>query len=84
MKDLSSLLQKFKNLGFEEHQIKDKFIEILQKKYNKNLTRKELDIKDRILIIKVSGPFKTEILLNKNKLLEELNSSLEKNIFDIR
>lgn len=83
MKDISDLLSKFKNLGFVEHKVKDSLIEILKKDLNLNVSRKDIEIKERILRVKISGPQKTEILLNKKNILNKLNSNLDKEIRDL-
>jgi hypothetical protein len=83
MKDISNLLEKFKLFGLEEHTIKDKFIDLLEKKYDEKLRRTDLEIKDRRIILRISGPLKTEVILNRTILLEELNTKLEKDILDI-
>lgn len=84
MKDISSLLQKFKNFGLKEHTIKDSFLEILKEKLKLDLTRKDLELKDNKLRVNCSGSSKTEIILKKTLLLNELNNKIIETGTEIR
>lgn len=77
MKELSLLLQKFKNLGLVEHKIKDSFLEILKNEIDLELQRKDLEFKERKLRVNLFGPQKTEIILKKPYLLSKLNEKIK-------
>jgi hypothetical protein len=77
MEKLGSFLDKFRNIGFLQHKIKDCFIETVKNKLDIEITRNEIEIKDKRIIVRISGPIKTELILTKKLLLEELNSKIE-------
>jgi hypothetical protein len=72
MKKISELIEKFKTVGLKEHQIKDELIKILKEDFKVEVERKHLEIKEKILTLRISGPQKTEIILHRNKIIEKL------------
>jgi hypothetical protein len=80
MKKISELLEKFQALGVKEGKLKEKILKILKEDFDVEVTKKHLDIKNKILTLKFSGPQKTNIILGKRKILEQL----EGEIIDIR
>jgi hypothetical protein len=70
MKNIKDLLLKYSNFGVKEKEQKNNIVNVF-KKYRIDLNGKDIEIKNKILIIKISGPQKTEVVLNKNKILNE-------------
>jgi len=79
MKQISLLLDKYKRFGFKDQFVKETLIALIKEKFGDELKRENIDIKDGNLNIKVSGPLKSEIFLNKESIREELNTRLERN-----
>ncbi len=53
-------------------------INFIFKEYNQILTNKDIIIKNKVLIIKLNPVLKTEIVINKYKLLNFLNQEQNK------
>ena len=86
MEKLGKFLQKFKSLGLTEHRIKDSLIQIIKNKIDFSLSRKEIDVKNGKITVRVSGPIKTEIVLRRQEILTELKKEVEElkvNILEI-
>lgn len=79
MQQISIFLDKYKRFGFKDQIVKETLITIIKEKFGDELKREDIDIKDGNLNIKVSGPLKSEIFLNKELIREELNTRLEGN-----
>ena len=77
MQQISLLLDKYKRFGFKDQIIKETLISLIKEKFGAELSRGDIDIKEGNLNIKVSGPLKSEIFLNKESIREELNKLLE-------
>ena len=71
MKNLSSLLEKFKNIKNPKED-KIKIATIVSKEISKEITEDKISITKNILSIKTDNYLKTEIFLKKEKILEEL------------
>jgi frataxin-like iron-binding protein CyaY len=72
MKNIKDLLLKYSNFGQKEKEQKNNIIEVF-KKYRIDLNRKDIEIKNKILNIRIRGPQKTEVILNKRRILSEFN-----------
>lgn len=79
MQQISLLLDKYKRFGFKDQIVKETLITLIKEKFGDELKREDIDIKDGNLNIKISGPLKSEIFLNKESIREELNKLLEAN-----
>jgi hypothetical protein len=73
MQKISEFLEKFKTFGVKEREEKEKIIKIIEEFAKVTLNNKSFDFKDNKIILKLSGTPKTEIILNKNKILVALN-----------
>lgn len=69
------LIDKFSS---PERRIKELVINFIFKEYNQILTNKDIIIKNKVLIIKLNPVLKTEIVINKYKLLNFLNQEQNK------
>lgn len=76
MKKISDLLQKFSQFGLEEKQLKQKVIEITKEKLSIELNKEDFEIMKKVLKLKISGVKKTEIVLNKRIILNELGDKV--------
>lgn len=83
MKKISDFLEKFAGFGEKEKKEKELIIDILRKVLNVEIKKGDLEIKDLKINIKVSGPQKTEIILNKNKILFEINQNSETKFIEL-
>lgn len=69
--EIRLLLEKYKNLGFSQNKIR----EITQDVFKKNnifIETGDMDVKDFEIRLKISGVKKTEFILKKTKIQEEL------------
>lgn len=73
---IKDLLQKYTNFGTKEKLLKEKIIKILEEKYGILLGVKDLEIKNKKIFLKVCGPSKTEIILNKNKIINDIDEKI--------
>lgn len=81
---IRDLLSKYTNLTPLHSKDKEEIIKIIKNLININLEISNLDIKNSKLNIKCSPIIKTEIFLNKQKLLSEINTKLNNlNLLDI-
>ena len=77
MKNISSFLERFKNIKPPHKFIKEEFISLIKENIGFDLNKKDIDIKNnKIQITPDSTIIKTEIILKKNNLLKELNKNL--------
>jgi hypothetical protein len=76
MQHLSFYLKKFENLGLKEKNIKLLVIETVKEFAGVELEESDLEfVRDKIRI-KKTGPAKTEIFLNRNRIEEKINEKL--------
>ncbi len=72
MFNISSFLEKFKNIGVEELLFKEAIISSINDKVKVSITSKDIVFKNSIVTIKTSPMVKSEIFMKKNILLSEL------------
>jgi hypothetical protein len=82
LSSLSSLLEKFKHLKNPREE-RERLIMVLSKELGFDLAFSDVDVKNDILYLNVSGYAKTEIFMKKENLLNVLNQEKFK-ISDIR
>ncbi|KKR31680.1 MAG: hypothetical protein UT65_C0020G0009 [Parcubacteria group bacterium GW2011_GWF2_39_8b] len=84
MFNIEKYLEKFsKNIRNAELN-KTKILEIIKKHTNLNLLPEEIEIKNYIAYIKSSPAVKNKLFIHKNKILEEISTSLSTKIIDIK
>ncbi len=71
------LLEKYKNIGYSQKRIKE-IIEEVFKKNNIPLSKNEFEIIDTEVRVKISGVKRTHFILLKNKIEEEIKTTLTK------
>ncbi|MBI2474464.1 MAG: hypothetical protein HYV68_02065 [Candidatus Taylorbacteria bacterium] len=72
MKPLSDFLAKYKTLGLGERLSREVFVEVVNDVLGQKMLRSEdVVIKDGAAHLTVPGPVKSEIMLNKAKILEK-------------
>lgn len=77
MLHLSEFLSRFKNFGLDERVSKEAILEEIDKLLPPGLVeKKDLSIKNRIAIVKASGPLKTEIILRKEEILKKCREKI--------
>lgn len=82
---IKNYFDKFKNILFSKEENSRIVASILKKNIGLELETKNIQIKGDILYLKISPLVRNEILINKNQILKDLNSSISNNIFrDIR
>lgn len=77
MENISSFLNKFKNIVPPERFVKEVFIRVVSNVANITILEKEITVKKNILHIQMSSLKKNELFLHKEKLLDELNKELK-------
>ncbi len=83
MRKLEDLMGRFAKIGLEEKQIKTTIIEILKDRFGTELHPDEILIQKNKVTIKKTGPFKSEIMMNKKDILERLNKELDFNVTEL-
>lgn len=82
---IKNYFDKFKNILFSKEENSRIVSIVLKKNIGLELETKNIQIKGDILYLKISPLVRNEILINKNQILKDLNSSISNNIFrDIR
>lgn len=76
--NIGEYLTKFKKLTPPNAFVKEKCIAVLKEELNIELSGDEIDIQGGVVYIKANQIIKSEILLNKNEILQKLNLQLEK------
>ena len=76
MELLKHFLNRFSNLTLPDNSLKRIFIEILATDYKIEIKRDWLNVKQKVLIINTSPIIKSEIFMNKHKILTKLNNLL--------
>ena len=84
MFNISKFLGKFsKNIKSTETD-RQKILEIIEKNTQIKILPEEIEIKDYIIYIKSSPAIKNKLFIYKEKILENISSSLPTKIVDIR
>lgn len=83
MEKLEKLLERFKSLGLKETKTKELFILLIKNRFSKEIEKKDLEIKDKKILVKISGPLKSEIILNKGFFIDKIKEELDLEILDI-
>jgi hypothetical protein len=82
--NIGKFLEDFKNILFKEENFKDCIIDILKKKTNISIDKKNIIFRNNVLFIKTDAYIKTEIFLNKDEILKDIqNKYPNRNILDI-
>ena len=76
MELLNLFLNKFSNLTLPDDSLKRIFIELLAADYKIEIKRDQLSVKQKVLFINTSPIIKSEIFINKHKILNKLNNLL--------
>jgi hypothetical protein len=85
MFNVSSFLEKFKNLGGESILLKEIFIEAVKDATGIALEKKNVEIKNGTAFLKISPVIRTEIFIKKPAIFEKLaKNELSRKISDIR
>jgi len=84
MFNINQYLDKFKNLGQKEKDIKLAFISVVKKMIGVDIDIKEVDLSGGELIIKTSSNIKNTIYIKKEKILKDMDLILEKKVHNIR
>ena len=79
MDQISLYLEKFKNYGFEEIQIKELVVLSIKEMFGSDIGRKSIKINNGEVIISVTGPLKSEIFIQKKKLIETIKNKIKDN-----
>lgn len=77
MEQISIYLDKFKNYGFQDLQLKKIVEETIFEMFGVSLGTKKIKINNGEISVKISGPLKSEIFIRKGKLIEKLNSKIK-------
>lgn len=72
MEQISIYLEKFKKFGFKDVQIKELVVETIFELFNVVVERKNIKIENGKILIMVSGPLKSEIFINRTKVVETI------------
>lgn len=76
MQQISFYLKKFERLGLREKIIKDIVIDVIAEIVNVNLSASDIQLVRDQIKIKILGPAKSEIFINKNKIENTIDERL--------
>lgn len=77
MEQISFYLKKFDNLEIKGDRLKTKIIKIIKEELNIKLKKEDiLILKTGVIKILKTGPQKTQIFLNKNRLKEKIEKEI--------
>lgn len=82
---LGDFLSRFKKLGLPNETIRKMAIEVIYNICAVNVSLEDVSYRDGVVYIKLSGAPKSEIYINKQKILKELENKIGNNkITDVR
>jgi hypothetical protein len=77
MQQIEIYLQKFKDFGLKEKILKEKVCKIIKEETKVFIKEEDIDLKNGVLRINISGAGKSEIFIKRNKIKERLESNLD-------
>ncbi|KND47979.1 MAG: hypothetical protein AB201_00030 [Parcubacteria bacterium C7867-006] len=84
MFNIEQYLKRFSK-GIESIKVnKENIVLIINKYTNLNINSSDIEIKDYKIIVNTSAVGKSQLFLNKNKILQEINSSIKTKVVDIK
>jgi hypothetical protein len=81
MESISIYLEKFKDFGLKEQLLKETICEILDKEYSVSVNNKDIELRNGEMIIKVSGVEKSELYINKESIISDIEKELSKDTY---
>lgn len=77
MELIKQFLQRFSNLTLPDDTLKRFFIDLVKQDFNLTLTRDQITVKNKVLIVKnTSSVLKSELFLRKQKIVDRLKEGL--------
>lgn len=76
LEHISFFLKRFENLGVKEFLVKEIISEIIEKKHKTKISTKDIVYDRGLLTIKGSRSLKSELFLNKEEFVEEIEKKL--------
>lgn len=73
MFNISIYLDKFKNIESKSSSLKNTIIDSISKVLKININKKDVEVKNGIVYLKVNPVVRNEIFINKTKITEELS-----------
>lgn len=73
MFNISIYLDKFKNIESKSSSLKNTIIDSISKVLKTNINKKDVEVKNGIVYLKVNPVVRNEIFINKTKITEELS-----------
>lgn len=84
MFNISSYLDKFKNIGLKEILLKENIVKTIKEKIGVEISVKDITLKNNVITIKMSPLLRSEVFMKKKKILDEINSNQSIKVNDIR
>ncbi|MFT5352788.1 MAG: hypothetical protein ACI9GH_000655 [Candidatus Paceibacteria bacterium] len=72
MEHASIFLEKFKRFGFKDQILKETVINVIKDKFDFELQKSDISLRDGVVRIEVSGPIKSEIFIHKENIQKEV------------
>jgi hypothetical protein len=82
MNNISLYLSKYLKLGFKDNKIKDLMAESIKEICDFEIDPKKIKIQNENLIIDVIGPEKSEIFINKEKIIKKFGERVSELVYD--
>lgn len=84
MFNIADYLEKFKNIGQTERQLKNQIVQVISEAVGVQIETKQINIKNGAVVLKVSPGIKNSIFIKQNLILTKLNNQSELKIHSIR
>lgn len=84
MRSIDSFLDKFKRLLKYTKEEKRVIIRVIREAVGVEIDEPDIKIRNKVIYIKTTPQAKSEIFIRKQKLLEQINIILNKNLKDVR
>jgi len=78
MDNISFFLEKYANLGYKENKIKEIVANTVKEICLVELKKEQIKIQNNNIKIEIVGPEKSEIFINKEKILNKIKNKIEK------
>ena len=75
---ITELLKRFRNIEPSDAHIKEAFIAVVAELFGETVDKKEIDVQQGTIYLRVHPALKSEIYIKKQRTLELLNKKLQK------
>jgi len=78
---ITNFLDKFRKLIFQKEELKNVVVEIISKEINHKIESQKVKIKNGLIFVEGSPMLRSEIMMHKKQILNQLEKTLPQNKF---